>query len=64
MLVLSRKTGQRIVVPDCQVTITILEVQGNRVRVGITAPSAMAVHREEVWKKLDRGSIGVASDAK
>jgi carbon storage regulator len=61
MLVLSRKSGQKIVVPECKVTITILEVQGNRVLVGVTAPTTTAVHREEVWKKLDGQSRSACS---
>jgi carbon storage regulator len=49
MLVLTRKPGERIVVPDLDITITILELHGNHVRVGIDAPREIAVHRAEVW---------------
>jgi carbon storage regulator len=51
MLVLSRKVGEKVVVPDCGLTITVLAVQGQRVRLGITAPAETAVHREEVWRR-------------
>lgn len=52
MLVLSRKRGQKILLPDLGVTFTILEVRGDRVRVGISAPSGMMVHREEIWQRI------------
>jgi carbon storage regulator len=54
MLVLGRKAGEKIVVPDCEVTFTILEVRGHRVRVGISAPASTAVYREEVWRQVGR----------
>ena len=49
MLVLSRKLGQRILVPECELTVSILAIEGNGVRVGISAPDDVAVYREEVW---------------
>jgi carbon storage regulator len=52
MLVLSRKPGERILIPECDVTITVVAVQGNSVRVGISAPDTVAVYREEVWLRL------------
>ena len=51
MLVLSRKTGEQIVVPQYQITMTVLEITGSRVRLGITAPAGVAVHRNEVWQR-------------
>lgn len=51
MLVLSRKTGESIVVPNCDVTITVVRVDGNRVRLGIEAPASVTVHRQEVWQR-------------
>jgi carbon storage regulator CsrA len=45
MLVLNRKLGERIVVPHCQ-------VDGDRVRLGISAPAEIAVHREEIWRQV------------
>ena len=51
MLVLSRKVGEKIVIPDCGVTLTVLGVRGNRVRLGIAAPADTVVHREEVWRR-------------
>lgn len=49
MLVLSRKPGERIVMPHCGLVVTVVSVQGNRVRLGISAPADVAVYREEVW---------------
>lgn len=52
MLVLSRKSGEQIVLPECEVTLTVLGVSGSRVRIGIAAPDGTAVHRREVWDKI------------
>jgi carbon storage regulator len=52
MLVLGRKLGERIVVPDCELTITVVAIDGGTVRLGITAPATIAVHREEVWRRI------------
>ena len=49
MLVLSRRPGERIVLPESGIEVTILSVQGGRVRLGITAPADVAVYREELW---------------
>lgn len=48
MLVLTRKSNQSIMIGD-DVIITVLEVRGDQIRLGITAPREVAVHREEVW---------------
>jgi len=48
MLVLSRKRGEEIVVPQCQLTLTVLDITPSRVRVGITAPAGVVVRRQEV----------------
>lgn len=52
MLVLARKCGEAIVIPEANVVITILERQGDRIRVGIEAPSDLMVHRREVWERI------------
>jgi len=51
MLVLSRKPGESIVVGG-EITVTVLEVRGDMVRVGIDAPRSIAVHRKEVHDEL------------
>ncbi len=48
MLVLSRKEGERIVMPNQEVIVTIVAIHGNRVRIGVTAPAGVAIYREEI----------------
>ena len=52
MLVLSRKLGERIVVPDCDLVVTVIAAKGNVVRLGISAPEDLDVYREEVWQRV------------
>ncbi|HEV3081756.1 MAG TPA: carbon storage regulator [Gemmataceae bacterium] len=52
MLVLSRKLGERILVPHCELAVTIVAIEGNNVRLGISAPDDIAVYREEVWLQI------------
>lgn len=54
MLVLSRKVSEKIVI-DGKITITIVEVRGNKVRLGIVAPKEVTVHREEIQQQVDAG---------
>lgn len=56
MLVLNRRTGEEIVVPQLGLVFTILEVQGDKVSVGITAPLDVKVHRREVWERIQRNA--------
>jgi len=51
MLVLSRKRGERIVIPGCSITITVAAVKGDRVRLGIAAPAEVAVLRGELVRR-------------
>jgi carbon storage regulator len=52
MLVLSRKIGERILVPHCELAVTVIAVEGKAVRLGFSAPEDIAVYREEVWQQL------------
>jgi carbon storage regulator len=52
MLVLTRKPTERIVIGDC-ITVEVLEVRGNKVRLGVTAPKSLPVHRLEVQIGID-----------
>jgi len=52
MLVLSRKCGERIVIPEQNIVVTVLEVRGEQVRLGISAPENISVHRQEVWARI------------
>jgi carbon storage regulator len=54
MLVLSRRVGEQFVVPQCQLTVTVLEATAGRVRLGITAPADVVVHRREVCEQIHR----------
>jgi carbon storage regulator CsrA len=48
MLVLSRKLNERILIPDCELAITVVAIQGKAVRLGVSAPAGLAVVREEL----------------
>ena len=52
MLVLRRKIGEEIIVPDLKIKITVLDCRSTKVRRGITAPRNLAVHRKEVWDRI------------
>lgn len=54
MLILSRRTDESIVIGD-EVRITILSVKGKQVRIGITAPPDVSVHREEIYQRIQDG---------
>jgi carbon storage regulator CsrA len=58
MLVLSRKPGERIVVPHLELAVTVLAIEGKAVRLGIAAPEDVAVYREEVWQQLCQETHG------
>ena len=52
MLVLSRKLGERVLVPQCELSVTVVAIEGNVVRLGFTAPTELGVYREEVWQRI------------
>jgi len=51
MLILTRRVGETLMVGD-DVTITVLGVKGNQVRIGVNAPKHVAVHREEIYVRI------------
>ncbi|MGH9136944.1 MAG: carbon storage regulator CsrA [Acidimicrobiales bacterium] len=53
MLVLTRRANQSIVISG-GITVTVLEIRGDQVRLGIAAPRSVDVHREEVWRELHK----------
>ncbi len=58
MLVLNRRLGERVVVPNSKLVVTVLAVSGKTVRLGFTAPGAVCVYREEVWQRRRRPARG------
>ncbi len=51
MLILTRRVGETLMVGD-EVTVTVLGVKGNQVRLGVNAPRHIAVHREEIYNRI------------
>jgi carbon storage regulator len=54
MLILTRRVGESVVIGE-DVTVTVLGVKGNQVRIGINAPKHVAVHREEIFERIKSG---------
>ena len=61
MLILTRRVGETVMIGD-DVTVTVLGVKGNQVRVGINAPKNVAVHREEIYERIKREQQGEQHD--
>lgn len=59
MLILTRRVGEAVMIGD-DVNITVLGVKGNQVRLGINAPRSIAVHREEIYRRIQREQAGAA----
>jgi carbon storage regulator len=54
MLILTRRVGESVVIGE-DVTVTVLGVKGNQVRIGINAPKTVTVHREEIFERIKNG---------
>ena len=62
MLVLSRKKNEKIVISR-DIVITVIEIRGDKVRLGIEAPNDVPVHRQEVYDAIMRSSQGMKRDS-
>jgi carbon storage regulator len=61
MLILTRRVGETVMIGN-DVTVTVLGVKGNQVRIGINAPKTVAVHREEIYKRIKREQEGTGDN--
>jgi carbon storage regulator len=57
VLILTRRVGETVMIGN-EVTVTVLGVKGNQVRIGINAPKTVAVHREEIYERIKREQQG------
>lgn len=65
MLILARRTGERVVIGD-EILVTVMEISGSTVRLGIEAPQGISIFREEIWlavKEENRAAAEVSAEA-
>ena len=63
MLILTRRVGETVMIGN-DVTVTVLGVKGNQVRIGVNAPRDVAVHREEIFERIKREEQGGPTSAR
>jgi carbon storage regulator len=61
MLILTRRVGEAVMIGS-DVTVTVLGVKGNQVRIGVNAPKHVAVHREEIFERIQREHGGAPAE--
>lgn len=54
MLILTRRNSESLIIGDGEITVTVLGVKGGQVRIGISAPKDVPVHREEIFERIKR----------
>jgi carbon storage regulator len=62
MLILTRRVGETLMIGD-EVTVTVLGVKGNQVRIGVNAPKDVSVHREEIYERIKKEQSEAGSGA-
>lgn len=61
MLILTRRVGETLMIGD-DVTVTVLGVKGSQIRIGVNAPKSVAVHREEIYERIQCAGSKVETD--
>ncbi len=62
MLILTRRVGETLMIGD-DVTVTVLGVKGNQVRIGVNAPKDVSVHREEIYERIKKEQQAMAGSS-